>query len=168
MGVNRARVSIRATVTAHRLYLGYMSCVVGSSPRCTMAPRDISSNAATVPEYVRKRELKAWTLPTKRGRALDSAHHGRSAKPGSRPKGAQITSEVELLVGIRELHFPTTSGCADGCCNVDDDGVEEEGPSLHCASGTYPVVPAKVMGIHCERRTQCTARVTSLGQTDTT
>lgn len=94
-------------------------------------------------------------LPTKQSWARQAPHHCHDLRhPGSRPDGCVGHERRELFVGTRAIPFPTTSGCADGCCNVDDDGVEEEGPSLHCASSAYPVVPAKVMGLHCERRTQ--------------
>ena len=169
MGVNRARVSIRVTVTAHRLYLGYMSCVVGSSPRCAIAPRGISGNAATIPKYMRKRELKAW-IRQRSGSWARQAHITATvcATPRVVSTVVRVMSEGSCWWAHRRSPFSTTSGCAGGCCNVDDDGVGEDGPSPHCASGVYPVVPAKVMGFHCEMRTQCTARVTSLGQTDTT
>lgn len=93
--------------------------------------------------------------PTKRVVGTTSPHHGHNLHNlGSRPDGCVDSERRELFVGTRAIPFSTTSGCADGCCDVDDDGVGEDGPSPHRMHNAYPVVPAKVMGFHCERRTQ--------------
>lgn len=93
--------------------------------------------------------------PTKRVVGTTSPHHGHGLfNSGSRSDGWMGPERRELLVGTPTIPFSTTSGCADGCCNVDDDGVGEDGPSPHHLHQVHPVVPAKVMGFHCERRTQ--------------
>lgn len=71
-------------VTAHRLYLGSMSRDAGSSLRYVIAPRGISGNAATIPDYVRKRELKAWIRQ----------------RSGSWARQAHITATVYTMLGV--------------------------------------------------------------------
>lgn len=114
-------------------------------PRVREVPTDtLQQRSVKVPEHreappqevpAGNGSSNAWRPPTKRSRARPrkrevSAHHGGSARPRSRPRlrRSRASGECPPQAGVP---LPTTR-VAPGVLRRRSDGVEQDGPTLHC------------------------------------